>query len=85
MATKDISDIQVIKAYLEYKQTRHFPYDILYRDTGQPIKVCYRAMERAEKRGYIDYGTSLRTGWVTEKGYGLLKESEEHHAIRFIR
>lgn len=77
MATKDISDIQVIKAYLEYKQTMHFPYNILYRDTGQPIKVCCRAMERAEKRGYINCGVSLVTGWVTEKGYELLKESED--------
>lgn len=84
MATKDITDKQVIEAYGEYHEAKkgrtsfieeefEWPYDILHRTTGQPVKVCYRAMERAEERGYIEYGVSLRTGWITDKGKELLK------------
>lgn len=53
-----------------------FPYEALAAQTGQPEKVCYRAMERAERRGLIEVGTSLRTGWLSEKGKELLVLSE---------
>lgn len=49
-----------------------FPYDILVAMTGQPWKVCYRAMERAHRRGFIEYGVSLRTGWLTDAGKALI-------------
>lgn len=80
MATKDISDLQVVLAYLEYRKRldlapsgilTEWPYEILERRTGQPRKVCYRAMERAECRGFIESGVSLRSGWVTYKGTKL--------------
>ena len=80
MATKDISDLQVIKAYLKFWDNikiQPFPYIALMKQTGQCMKVCYRACERAERNGYIDYGVSLRTGWVTEKGIKLIHESED--------
>ena len=51
-----------------------YPYEILQKMTGQPAKVCYSAMERAAGRGYIEYGVSLRTGWLTGKGKELLKK-----------
>jgi len=81
VATKDITDKQVCEAYAEAARQRgldwiyhryEWPYEILERATGQPEKVCYRAMERAESRGYIEYGVSLRTGWLTEKGKELM-------------
>ena len=78
MATKDITDIQVILAFIESRKPNiigKYPYDFLMEETGQPFKVCYRAMERAEGRGYIDCGVSLRTGWVTDKGYEYLKQN----------
>lgn len=79
MATKDISDIQVINAYIQSRQSNfdEWPYDLLQRTTGQPVKVCYRAMERAASRGFIDYGISLRTGWVTDKGMALLNQQRQ--------
>lgn len=49
-----------------------FPYEALARETGEAEKVCYRAMERAERRGLIEVGTSLRTGWLSAKGKQLL-------------
>ena len=51
-----------------------WPYETLAARTGQPEKVCYRAMERAERRGLIEYGVSLRTGWLTEAGKALLED-----------
>lgn len=53
-----------------------FPYEALAASTGQPEKVCYRAMERAERRGLIEYGTALRTGWLTAEGRALLDKED---------
>ena len=54
-----------------------WPYEILAARTGQCEKVCYRAMERAEGRGYIEYGVSLRTGWLTPADKALLAAAEK--------
>jgi len=82
MATKDISDLQVVQAYAEMHRqicaTResglHFEYadEILERITGQHLKVCERAMERACGRDLVEYGMWLRGGWLTDKGNALL-------------
>lgn len=84
MATKSITDLQVAQAYaqwrLELESTPNQARDaltILQLITKEPPKVCYRAAERADKRGLIDYGTSLRTGWLTDKGNQLL-----HHVAQ---
>lgn len=74
MATKDISDKQVCEA-VKFSKENDFtpwPYEILAKVTGQPEKVCCRAIERACDRGYLDYGVSLRTAWLTDKGESLL-------------
>lgn len=84
MATKDISDLQVVLAYYEAKQSPDpgvFPYHILMQRTGQPEKVCYRAMERADRRGLIDYGVSLRCGWPTQKGKELVVAELEQRGL----
>lgn len=87
MATKDISDLQVVQAYAEMKRqmnaTResgpHFEYadEILERMTGQHPKVCERAMERAYGRGLVEYGMWLRGGWLTDDGKALLTSNAE--------
>ena len=78
MSRKDITDIMVMGAYLKYNEIDKikWPYEILNELTGEPEKVCYRAMERAEDRGYLDCGVSLRSGWITEKGIELLNIKE---------
>ncbi|HEY5581243.1 MAG TPA: hypothetical protein VIK56_08775 [Rhodoferax sp.] len=75
MATKDITDLQVLQAYDDSKKTGYsigWPEDLLQQRTGQPEKVCACAVERAVGRGLIDYGVTLRSGWLTEKGASLL-------------
>ena len=75
MSRKNVSDIQVIQAYLVCKGVLPiFPYTYLSELTGEPEKVCYRAMERACRRGYIEYGVSLRSGWVTDAGHEKLRK-----------
>lgn len=86
MATKHITDIQVLRAYAEARLSRDierstpshagnritWPEDLLQRWTGQPKKVCFSAMQRAHRRGYTDYGVSLRAGWITPEGHALI-------------
>lgn len=70
---KLISDYDVCKAYQERKPfDKEWAYEILAKRFDVPEIVAYRACERAEKRGYLDYGTSLRSGWLTDKGKELL-------------
>lgn len=82
MSRKDISDRQVCEAYRDSARLRtpggrvdgEWPYDLLAMSTGQAPKVCHAACERAYLRGFVDYGTSLRTGWLTDAGKALLEE-----------
>ena len=71
MATKDITDLMVCQAYSD-RNEKEFPYDLLMARTNECFKVCYRAMERAYNRGYLECGVSLRSGWLTPKGKKLL-------------
>jgi hypothetical protein len=75
MARKNISDKAVCEAYRAYAEdpSRNSPERYLMTLTGEAEKVCWAAMERALERGLIDYGVSLRAGWLTEKGKALLE------------
>lgn len=75
MAMKDIGDLQVLLAQQQWHRQKDGPwgYEILQRETGQCEKVCLRCMERAERRGLLEYGVSLRTAWITQKGEALLR------------
>jgi hypothetical protein len=74
MAMKDITDLQVVQAQQRWHDNRQGPwaYEILEAETGQPEKVCYKCMERAADRDLLEYGVSLRTAWLTDKGKALL-------------
>ena len=78
MKTSDITDLQVLQSQQRWLLQRDGPwgYEILERETGIHSKVCWRAFERAEKRGLLEYGVSLRTAWITEKGKELLRQHE---------
>lgn len=40
-------------------------------------KAVYRKMAELVDRGYIEYGTTPRAGWLTEKGEEALKNALE--------
>ncbi len=85
MATKDISDLDVVLALGEAWNFDCFLSEkgemILARRTGQPVKVCRRAIERAARRGLVEwFGYSrrhdpmkmFRAGYLTPEGRSLL-------------
>jgi len=79
MAMKHVSDEKVLKAVLKSRDGDHkyWPYELLSKETGECEKVCYRAMERTNNKGYLDYGVSLRTAWVTPEGKEFLENRAE--------
>jgi len=86
MSMKDIPDHLVCKAFVDSKALNWLRSadELLAEWTGQPRKVCYRAMERAHRNGLVEYGVSLRTGWVTERGVHLLDVHGESTAAPHI-
>lgn len=73
MKTADITDEAVCLAYAEGRLLGFFADAILgERYPDFPDKVLYRAMERAHRRGLVDYGVSLRAGWLTPAGLSLV-------------
>ncbi|OXX39260.1 hypothetical protein B9J83_15470 [Vibrio sp. V07_P2A8T137] len=42
--------------------------------TGQPKKVCIRAIDREVNKGNVDYGVSIGMAFLTEKGVKELAE-----------
>lgn len=65
-----VTDLQVLQAYAD--QGDGFADEKLMNSTGHCEKVCYRAMERVARKGYIDSGVSLRSGWLTQEGQAVL-------------
>lgn len=76
MKRKDITTKMVLLAYIESKKTKYFPYDILMRETNAPFKVVWSAMKRDYDKGFINACVSLRSGWLTEKGYEFLNNNK---------
>ena len=70
-----VTDLEVCTAFALYQRDLGpWPNEILARETGEPEKVCYRAMERASRKGLINYGVSLRSGWLTPEGWEFLSK-----------
>lgn len=75
-----ITDTEVLRACWESSyDTERFSIDILAESTGQPYKVCLRAMERTVRKGLIDYGVSIKGAWLTKKGRERLNNEQEVH------
>lgn len=74
MARKDIPDKIVVLAVHYAWQNKLVPraHVVLHQWTGQPEKVCYRAMERALNHGLIDFGVNLTCAFLTDEGKALL-------------
>lgn len=72
MATKDISDLQVCQAVHHSMLNGGGTVTPLMLLTEQHYKVCWRALERAIARRFIDYGVSINGAFLCEKGWELL-------------
>jgi hypothetical protein len=78
MATRHITDSQVVQAQSDWQANKsgQWSYELLQERTGECFKVCYRALERAHRNGYLEYGASLRTAWLTQKGMQLIDTAQ---------
>lgn len=78
MKTGDITDAQVVEACRRWNTSTSGMTALghLLGLTGAPRKVALRAMERADRRGLIDWGTTISCAWPTGRGLHLLREAE---------
>ena len=53
-----------------------FADDWLVVVKGYEPKVAASIIDRLARRGYIEYGVSARTGWLTPEGIQAAKEAE---------
>lgn len=70
----DISDLDVIRAYLEWEEgfaVAKFPIERLAEQFDCAPKIALRACERVLGHGFLEYGTSIYSAWVTPKGLEL--------------
>lgn len=75
MKRSDISDLEVLIAVDKYNKDPYnelFPYEQLAKKFNCDEKLAFSACVRACDKDLIEYGVSLRTGWLTEKGKELL-------------
>lgn len=78
MKRSDIPTIEVMKAYHQYSTDRmgDFPTKILMDKFNAPEKLVYSAIRRDYDNGLIEFGVSLRSGWLTNKGVELLRDNQ---------
>ena len=72
-----ITTARVLDVYSRPHEERWPVDEVLQAETGAPFKVVWAAMWREEERGFVDYGTNLRGGWLTSKGKTKLSEIME--------
>lgn len=79
LVNSKITDRLVCEAFVasqRYRKTHDepwkWPYDYLMEWTGLSIDECEMAMEDACENDLVECGVSLRTGWLTERGKGLI-------------
>jgi hypothetical protein len=69
MAAKDVTTLMVLETLADDRFTgRTTVLAELQRRSGQPEKVIFRALERDDSKGFLDYGTWLWGAWLTDKG-----------------
>jgi hypothetical protein len=66
----DISTMTVLEVFAR----RAYPAGlVLAQETGAPIKVAWRAMEREQEAGHVECGLWLHGGWLTGEGEAELQ------------
>lgn len=84
-----ITDYLVCKAFQKWLDVQKkdtleivFADHFLMEMTGKSEKECLAAMEKAADLGLVEYGVSLRSGWLTHKGYNLIHNTEGTQVIK---
>ena len=80
---KRITDRMAVMAQWEWreKMMRNEPVEnarlTLSIMTERSVMDCEKALQRAADRGYLDYGVSLRTAWLTDAGLRLIGKPDQ--------
>lgn len=73
MKRADLSDAVVVRAALDaHASIGGTTLERLIADTDAPEKVALAAIERAARRGFVQWGVSVGTAWPTAAGLALL-------------
>ena len=76
MSVKHVTDLMVCRVFRDHPQIQDRLTALAAFEPNRCAKIAYRAMERAHRHGLIEYGVSLRSGWLTELGKALLRANE---------
>lgn len=70
---KDISTREVLEQQQKWWDNKDLPftYEVLSEKYGSE-KLVFTKMEKLVDEGYLEYGTSLRTAWLTDKAKDFL-------------
>jgi hypothetical protein len=72
---KDIPDIEVLEYQQRWWEDNNLPY--VYEELGKKYgsqKLVLKKMEKLVENKYLEYGVSLRTAWLTDKGKSLISK-----------
>ena len=74
LSLKDIPDTTILKQQYLWCNNRDlaFTYDSF---PEWPQKLVLSKMGKLYEKGYLDFGVSLRTSWLTDKGIELLRSN----------
>lgn len=76
LSLKDIPTRDILLRQQEWWENKDLPFT--YEAFPQwPEKLVFKKMERLADEGYLEYGVSLRTAWLSEKGKQFLKVTKE--------
>ena len=70
---RDVPTLEVLKYQKEWCDNRDLPFTY-ERFPDFDEKLVYKKMEKLSDEGYLEYGVSLRTAWLTQKALDLIKE-----------
>lgn len=80
-SAKDINEqefLAIINAYWAAVRAGEEPEMVMpykvWVARGFPEKVVYAKYDKMMRKGYLEYGVSLRTAWLSEKGEDRLAE-----------
>ena len=75
MRRSDISTLIVLEAAERaHTEKAGMTWQYIQRKTAAPEKVINAAMQREDDRGFLEWGVSLRTAWLTDTGKAKLNE-----------
>jgi len=64
--------IVLMGCYIAHQKRDCMSFEAIYQLKPAPLKIIYAVMEREVNKGLLDYGVSLRTAFLTEKGLEVL-------------